>query len=40
MAQLTIKQFKYFEALAREGHFGRAANSCAINITTRTFNAD
>ena len=28
---LTLKQFRYFEALARHGHFGRAANACAIS---------
>jgi len=28
---LTIKQFRYFEALARHGHFGRAAEACAIS---------
>lgn len=31
MEKLTLKQFRYFEALAREGHFGRAAESCAIS---------
>ncbi len=30
MNNLTIKQFRYFEALARHGHFGRAAEACAI----------
>ena len=28
---LTLKQFRYFEALARYGHFGRAADACAIS---------
>ncbi|UPY35885.1 hydrogen peroxide-inducible genes activator [Sediminicoccus sp. KRV36] len=28
---LTLKQFRYFEALARHGHFGRAADQCAIS---------
>lgn len=28
---LTLKQLRYFEALARHGHFGRAADSCAIS---------
>ncbi|NNF23917.1 MAG: LysR family transcriptional regulator [Rhodobacteraceae bacterium] len=31
MANFTIKQLKYFEALARHGHFGRAAEACAIS---------
>lgn len=28
---LTLKQLRYFEALARHGHFGRAADACAIS---------
>ncbi len=31
MKGLTLKQFRYFEALARHGHFGRAAEACAIS---------
>ena len=31
MANLTIKQMRYFEALARHGHFGRAAAASAIS---------
>ena len=31
MNNLTIKQMRYFEALARHKHFGRAAESCAIS---------
>jgi LysR family hydrogen peroxide-inducible transcriptional activator len=31
MINLTLKQLRYFEALARHGHFGRAAESCAIS---------
>ncbi|MEC7762958.1 MAG: LysR substrate-binding domain-containing protein [Pseudomonadota bacterium] len=31
MANLTIKQLRYFDALARHGHFGRAADACAIS---------
>ena len=30
MINLTLKQFRYFEALARHRHFGRAADACAI----------
>src|SRR6266700_3518969 len=31
MANLTLKQLRYFDALARHGHFGRAAEACAIS---------
>ena len=31
MANLTLRQLRYVEALARLGHFGRAAASCAIS---------
>jgi LysR family hydrogen peroxide-inducible transcriptional activator len=31
MNALTLKQFRYFEALARHRHFGRAADACAIS---------
>lgn len=31
MAALTLKQLRYFEALARHGHFGHAADACAIS---------
>ena len=31
MINLTLKHFRYFEALARHGHFGRAAEACAIS---------
>jgi LysR family hydrogen peroxide-inducible transcriptional activator len=31
MLNLTLKQLRYFEALARHGHFGRAAESCAVS---------
>ncbi|MEX1660149.1 LysR substrate-binding domain-containing protein [uncultured Thioclava sp.] len=31
MAPLTMKHLRYFEALACHGHFGRAAESCAIS---------
>ncbi len=30
MANLTLKQLRYFEALAEQGHFGRAASACSI----------
>lgn len=30
MINLTLKQLRYFEALARHGHFGRAADDCAV----------
>ena len=30
MINLTLKQFRYFEALARHRHFGRAADACAV----------
>lgn len=31
MTNLTLKQLRYFEALARHGHFGRAAEASAIS---------
>ncbi|MEM7546755.1 MAG: LysR substrate-binding domain-containing protein [Pseudomonadota bacterium] len=31
MMNLTLKQLRYFEALAKYGHFGRAAAACSIS---------
>jgi LysR family transcriptional regulator, hydrogen peroxide-inducible genes activator len=31
MAMLTLRQLRYLEALARHGHFGRAAEECAVS---------
>ena len=31
MINLTLRQLYYFDALARHGHFGRAADACAIS---------
>ena len=31
MLNLTLRQLRYFEALARHGHFGHAASACSIS---------
>ena len=31
MSQLTVRQLRYFDALAHHSHFGRAATACAIS---------
>lgn len=31
MSNITLKQLRYFEALARLGHFGQAADACAVS---------
>ena len=31
MANITLRQLRYFDALVRHGHFGRAAEACSIS---------
>ena len=34
MKQITLRQLAYFDALGRHGHFGRAAEACAVTQST------
>ena len=31
MMNITLKQLRYFDALAQNGHFGRAAAACSVS---------
>ncbi len=31
MASISMRHLRYFESLARQGHFGRAANACGVS---------
>src|SRR4030088_2375535 len=31
MINITLRQLRYFDALVRHGHFGRAAEACAVS---------
>src|SRR6201996_6778280 len=31
MINITLRQLRYFDALARHGHFGRAADACSVS---------
>jgi LysR family transcriptional regulator, hydrogen peroxide-inducible genes activator len=31
MINVTLRQLRYFDALARHGHFGRAADACSVS---------
>ena len=31
MINITLKQLRYFDALTRHAHFGRAAEACSIS---------
>ena len=34
MINVTLRQLRYFDALARHGHFGRAAEACFVTQST------
>ena len=31
MMNITLRQLRYFDALAQHGHFGRAAEACSVS---------